>query len=295
MSAPRAIPDAARARQTRASDPGVLGLRVGQCRLRQDPCAGAARDPAAARRRDAGEDPLHHLHQGRRRQHGEARVHHARPLGHARRRRRSTQAIRDAGIANPDAKLRMRARELFACALETPGGLKVQTIHALLHAAAAAVSVRGQCRRALRRARRARPERNDGARQPRGAAARPPREPDSADRPRAGDRHGECRRRHASRTWCARRCLSRDQFTGLDRRAGERRSAPSRSSRAALGVEPDDHSENVEREIVDGPNLPRSRMGGGRRRFSKPAARPTKSQAAQLREALALSGSGAGR
>src|SRR3954463_4242397 len=39
-------------------------------------------------------------------------------------------AIRDAGIARPDAKLRMRARELFACALETPGGLKVQTIHA---------------------------------------------------------------------------------------------------------------------------------------------------------------------
>src|SRR3954452_24297187 len=42
-----------------------------------------------------------------------------------------TAAIRDAGIAHPDAKLRMRARELFACALETPGGLKVQTIHAL--------------------------------------------------------------------------------------------------------------------------------------------------------------------
>src|SRR6185436_16266099 len=40
-------------------------------------------------------------------------------------------AIRDAGIAHPDAKLRSRARELFACALETPGGLKVQTIHAL--------------------------------------------------------------------------------------------------------------------------------------------------------------------
>jgi ATP-dependent helicase/nuclease subunit A len=40
-------------------------------------------------------------------------------------------AIRDAGIARPEPKLRMRARELFACALETPGGLKVQTIHAL--------------------------------------------------------------------------------------------------------------------------------------------------------------------
>src|SRR3989440_1890323 len=40
-------------------------------------------------------------------------------------------AIRDTGIAHPEPKLRMRARELFACALETPGGLKVQTIHAL--------------------------------------------------------------------------------------------------------------------------------------------------------------------
>src|SRR6201987_3698173 len=40
-------------------------------------------------------------------------------------------AIRDAGLPHPDAKLRKTARELFARALETPGGLKVQTIHAL--------------------------------------------------------------------------------------------------------------------------------------------------------------------
>src|SRR6202049_3413255 len=40
-------------------------------------------------------------------------------------------AIRDIGIAQPDANIRMTARRLFACALETPGGLKVQTIHAL--------------------------------------------------------------------------------------------------------------------------------------------------------------------
>src|SRR6202171_6446027 len=40
-------------------------------------------------------------------------------------------AIVESGIVRSDAKLRMRARELFACALETPGGLKVQTIHAL--------------------------------------------------------------------------------------------------------------------------------------------------------------------
>ena len=41
-------------------------------------------------------------------------------------------AIRDVGLARIRTRtLRMRARELFACALETPGGLKVQTIHAL--------------------------------------------------------------------------------------------------------------------------------------------------------------------
>src|SRR5436309_7647727 len=40
-------------------------------------------------------------------------------------------AIVEAGIARPDARLRMSARKLFACALETPGGLKVRTIHAL--------------------------------------------------------------------------------------------------------------------------------------------------------------------
>src|SRR6201985_800415 len=40
-------------------------------------------------------------------------------------------AIIDAGVANPDRTLRKTARELFAQALETPGGLKVQTIHAL--------------------------------------------------------------------------------------------------------------------------------------------------------------------
>src|SRR5579864_6713392 len=40
-------------------------------------------------------------------------------------------AIREVGLAQPNTRMRLRARELFACALETPGGLKVQTIHAL--------------------------------------------------------------------------------------------------------------------------------------------------------------------
>lgn len=45
--------------------------------------------------------------------------------------------LRAAGAKDPDASLRARARRLFARTLETPGGLKVQTIHAfcthLLH------------------------------------------------------------------------------------------------------------------------------------------------------------------
>src|SRR6195952_3673056 len=40
-------------------------------------------------------------------------------------------AIQQVGIARRDPQLRMSARKLFASALDTPGGLKVQTIHAL--------------------------------------------------------------------------------------------------------------------------------------------------------------------
>ena len=79
----------------------------------------------------AGEDPLHHLHQGRRRQHGRAGVRHASATGSRSTTHALDAAIRDAGVARPTRRLRTRARELFACALETPGGLKVQTIHAL--------------------------------------------------------------------------------------------------------------------------------------------------------------------
>ena len=46
-------------------------------------------------------------------------------------------AMKAAGVKRIDAKVRTRARQLFALALDTPGGLKVQTIHAfctqLLH------------------------------------------------------------------------------------------------------------------------------------------------------------------
>src|SRR6516162_5010781 len=39
-------------------------------------------------------------------------------------------ALREIGVTSIDAGKRARARALFAAALETPGGLKVQTIHA---------------------------------------------------------------------------------------------------------------------------------------------------------------------
>ena len=57
-------------------------------------------------------------------------------MDHARR-RRARREIRLSTGRKPDGKARARARRLFASALETPGGLKVQTIHAfctrLLH------------------------------------------------------------------------------------------------------------------------------------------------------------------
>ncbi len=88
---------------------------------------------------DAGENPLPHLHQGGGRQHGEPRVRHARASGPP-----LDDAALDAGdpqrfpsVAAGRRSCGAQARRLFAPALETPGGLKVQTIHAfctrLLH------------------------------------------------------------------------------------------------------------------------------------------------------------------
>ena len=172
VNAPRPIPAAGPRHAGARVRPGGFRLRLGQCRFGQDPCAGAAGDPAAAQRRAAGENPLHHLHQGRRRQHGGAGVLHPRPLGHARRRRARRRDRRGRHRRIPIAKLRMRARELFASRAGDAGRAEGADHPRAVHAAAAAVSVRGQCAGALRRARRPRPDRDDGARQSRGAARR---------------------------------------------------------------------------------------------------------------------------
>ncbi len=123
------VPGETADRQARASDPAEFGLGVGQCRLGQDACAVAARHPAAARGHRPVEDPVPDLYARRRRQHVEPRLLQPVGLDDARRRaiwHGESRARRPSADAD---KLR-RARRLFAEALETPGGLKIQTIHA---------------------------------------------------------------------------------------------------------------------------------------------------------------------
>ena len=96
-------------RSARRVRSGRIGLGRRQCRLGQDACAGAARDPAAAARHAAGKDPLPHLHQGRRRQHGEPRVRDAGALDAAERRRagrRRSRRSRAAGRMRGGARMR---------------------------------------------------------------------------------------------------------------------------------------------------------------------------------------------
>ena len=62
------------------------------------------------------------------------------------------KAIADTGTGRITARLRQTARQLFASALETPGGTQGADHPRFLHQAAAAISVRGKCVRAFQRA-----------------------------------------------------------------------------------------------------------------------------------------------
>jgi ATP-dependent helicase/nuclease subunit A len=196
-------------------------------------------------------------------------------------------AIREAGIATPDSRLRMAARKLFACALETPGGLKVQTIHAL-------------CTRLLQQfpfeanvpARFAViDERDQNEMMDRAnlkVLLEASRDPDSA----AGRALNIAMASAADVTFkdvVREACLSRDHFMAWTDAAGSVEAAAAQVS-AALGVDPGDTIEAVEREIVDGPHLPRSRwreIAGILDTGNKTEA----DQAARLREALVFTGS----
>src|SRR5712672_2870395 len=165
-------------------------------------------------------------------------------------------AIRDAGIPHPSVKLRKKARELFARALETPGGLKVQTIHAL-------------CTRLLQQfpfeanvpARFAVLDERDQTEMMERANLRvlldASRDLDSA----IGRALLTAMASAADVTFkdvVREACLSRDHFMAWTDSAGSADAAAAQIS-AALDVDPADRIEQVEREIIDGPNLPRSR------------------------------------
>src|SRR3954467_4045243 len=197
-----------------------------------------------------------------------------------------TAAIRDAGIAHPDAKLRMRARELFACALETPGGLKVQTIHAL-------------CTRLLQQfpfeanvpARFAvlddRDQNEMMERANLGVFLEASRNPESA----TGRALMTAMASAADVTFkdvVREACLSRDHFMAWTDAAGSAQPAAAQIS-AALDVDPNDRIEDVERDIVDGPNLPRSRWQDIAL-VLETGSKTDQDQAARLRGALVFTG-----
>src|ERR1700716_4318630 len=191
-------------------------------------------------------------------------------------------AIRDTGIAHPNIKLRKSARELFASALETPGGLKVQTIHALctrllqqfpfeanVPARFAVIDERDQTEM-MERANLA-------------VLLDASRDPDSA----AGRALNMAMASAADVTFkdvVREACLSRDHFMAWTDDAGSADAAAAQMS-AALDVDPTHRIEDVEREIVDGPRLPRSRWKEVAAILDT-GSKSDSDQAARLREAL---------
>jgi ATP-dependent helicase/nuclease subunit A len=196
-------------------------------------------------------------------------------------------AIVEAGIANPNAKLRKAARELFARALETPGGLKVQTIHAL-------------CTRLLQQfpfeanvpARFAVLDERDQTDMMERANLKVFLEASNASDSVLGRALLTSMANAADVTFkdvVREVCLSRDHFMAWTDDAGDTNAAAAQMT-AVLGVSTDDSLEHVEHEMVDGPYLPRQRwreiadaLDGGNKSDQK--------QADQLRACLAFTGS----
>src|ERR1700748_133260 len=167
-------------------------------------------------------------------------------------------AISDAGIANPDRRLRKVARELFAKALETPGGLKVQTIHAL-------------CTRLLQQfpfeanvpARFAVLDERDQTDMMERANLKVFLEASSAPESTLGRALLTAMANAADVTFkdvVREACLARDHFMAWTDGTGSAEAAAAPVS-AALGIDTHDTIEAVERAIVDGPYLPRKRWG----------------------------------
>ncbi|MGA7071332.1 double-strand break repair helicase AddA [Bradyrhizobium sp.] len=197
------------------------------------------------------------------------------------------EAIRDTGVPNPDRNLRKVARELFARALETPGGLKVQTIHAL-------------CTRLLQQfpfeanvpARFAVLDERDQADMMERANLRVFLEASNAPDSGLGRALQTAMANAADVTFkdvVREACLSRDHFMAWTDAAGSAEAATAEMS-VVLGVSQNDSLEDVERDIIDGPNLPRARwleiaaaLDGG--------SKSDQNQGEQLRASLGFTGS----
>ncbi len=165
-------------------------------------------------------------------------------------------AILATGAAKPDPDTRRRARELFACALETPGGLKVQTIHAL-------------CTRLLQQfpfeanvpARFAvlddRDQNDMMERANLAVLLEASNAPDSA----VGRALATAMAYAADVTFkevVREACLSREHFLAWADQNGGIDAARAQLART-LGITADDALADIERDIVDGPHLPRAR------------------------------------
>jgi ATP-dependent helicase/nuclease subunit A len=196
-------------------------------------------------------------------------------------------AIREVGLAHPDRYLRAKARKLFASALETPGGLKVQTIHAL-------------CTRLLQQfpfeanvpARFAVLDDRDQAEMMERANLKvfleASRDPQSA----TGRALLTAMASAADVTFkdvVREACLSRDHFMRWTDAAGSAEAAAAQMA-DALGVGTDDRIEEVEGEILDGRFLPRSRWQEIAAALET-GSKSDQEQAARLRAALVFSGS----
>jgi ATP-dependent helicase/nuclease subunit A len=194
-------------------------------------------------------------------------------------------AIREAGLPQPNTKLRLRARELFACALETPGGLKVQTIHALctrlLQQFPFEANVPARFSVLDDRDQTEMMERANLA-----VLLEASREPDST----AGRALNIAMASAADVTFkdvVREACLNRDHFMAWTDAAGNTNAAAQLS--AALGVDPDDRIEHAEQAIVDGPNLARPEWPAIAATLDT-GSKSDSDQAIRLRTALASSG-----
>ncbi|MEN3289305.1 MAG: ATP-dependent helicase/nuclease subunit, partial [Bradyrhizobium sp.] len=197
------------------------------------------------------------------------------------------EAIRQSGIPHPNAKLRSAARKLFASALETPGGLKVQTIHALctrllqqfpfeanVPARFSVLDDRDQTEMMERANLKVM---LDAARAPDSSIGRALQIAMAS----AADVTFKDVVREA--------CLSRDHFMAWTDGAGHVDVAATQLSQA-LGVAREDTLTEVERAIVDGPNLPRDEWRQIASQLDT-GAKTDQGQADRLRDALHFSGS----